>query len=881
MRISSPLTAACCLLASALDANAQLSRASQPPTLPIAPIGCTAPADTSSLRVTLAPAVLDHLEGISNSVFVHAYLIRLISAEGAGSHPLSECARNFVAAELHELPSLRENLPDATAIIDALRATAEAEARAVQLSASPQVGQLVQLLLGDQSPEAVTAATTPLRAALGSFCPDAGGPPACRALRDALSQIAALQTARSRASAAAARVRQAAEALQSVESDLAAAVSALATDSASLRTLMGTNPDAASPVITELNAAIDEWERQVEELTSARTQALDAHTAASNEHQREESAARTAEPQLAQAVDRLSAALLQAPANDKLTQSRVVPLEGVLTEAPRAEITIPPAQATTGNPAARSANLLLELTDFIIARARREAVNTFIINLHGLARREELLAVGFPETFGLMNGISVRSDSVLNAVEVGRIPLTVWRATLAGDFVRLPVNLVKAGPSVICGGGGRKSGVAASGCEQNAAVLLPLVPAAQRLLGGEGVLDILRDASSFSPPAGPDLPSGWNRVSQALSMVGALADTYLAQGFVPAADPVRHPYILTARSLVQVPQTQRDALLRLLLVRAIPPTAEVPDKVDGHRLQTALAGATRLFERIVATQRDTLSTSQVIHTAFEALGATVAFARPLLPDTLLPAYANLEQRWMQVSAAIEPLVSRNFGLALSRTVILLRELRGNNVPESILRFASLASALSEAQTGEQIRAAFDAAASPVGGWQAKRYGEGGVGITAFPGAAGGFEQVIREHDDPEDVADAGFAIGASLPIGLELTMPRRNRTGELSRSCVLCATGFFFPLVDLGALLSYRVAGPGSVASEPNASVRQVFAPGIYLTLAFTRSWPITMLVGGQLMPSLRSVETTEGLVNRSAVRYGVSIGMDIRLFDF
>lgn len=61
----------------------------------------------------------------------------------------------------------------------------------------------------------------------------------------------------------------------------------------------------------------------------------------------------------------------------------------------------------------------------------------------------------------------------------------------------------------------------------------------------------------------------------------------------------------------------------------------------------------------------------------------------------------------------------------------------------------------------------------------------------------------------------------------------------------------------------------------------QVFAPGAYLSFPLTRTVPVTLLIGGQLMPSLRTVETAEGNDRRSAIRYGISLGMDIMLLDF
>ena len=101
-----------------------------------ASIGCALPADTARLRLTLPIGVLDELDRMSSSVFVHAFLIRYISDPEAGQHRLSRCARNFAGAGLTDFAKLRQNLPDAAAIIDALRTAELARVRTVQLADS-------------------------------------------------------------------------------------------------------------------------------------------------------------------------------------------------------------------------------------------------------------------------------------------------------------------------------------------------------------------------------------------------------------------------------------------------------------------------------------------------------------------------------------------------------------------------------------------------------------------------------------------------------------------------------------------------------------------------------------------------------------------------
>ena len=857
------------------------------------PIGCSLPATTHRLEVTLPLDVLDHLDRMSSSVFVHAFLVHYIADDRAGKHRLSECARNFLNAELEDFGGLRGSVPDAPAIIEALRTAERTRLRAVELRDSVRtLPAVVARLLSDTSAASLELAGSQLTDAQ-RFCVGDDSD-ACARLKAAIGQLSTLRTARATLDRAGALERQAADEAQRAAEKVRATAERLAADSLQFASLAQPVSPADSTAREEVLDNIARWNTDLHSLNTARDSALARASVSAVERQRAEQAAGAAQTGLQSALDSLQARL--ASTGGELVTKTIVALEGSRIMTAFNAVAAPPAQVADANPSARSANLLLELTDFVIERMRREAVNSFIVNLHLLARRQPLMQYGFPETWGLMQGLAMRDDSTLNAVDVGRIPLTAWRATLADDFVTLPINLVQAGGVAICRGGegAWRDSVRAraergrEACRQRVAELAPLVPAATRLLEGEGVFSILRDAASFAPREGPNLPAEWRRVSQGLTVLSTLAEAWLVQGHVPAADPARHPYLLTAQSLAAVPQRQRNAFVRLLVVKAVPTLADMPEKVEYAPFFNAAAGTTRALERIasrpVTAELRPADAGMVLRSTFEALVSAADVARVFAPGQAGAWLDPLRTRWRAVSGTLEPIVAGNFGLALSRTTVLIRDLHGGEVPGPVLTLAALASSLSEAQDGAQVRQAFEAAVSPVGGWQGKRYGEGGGSITAFPGMAFGWETVRAQSGDVEGADERGRVLGASLPIGLEWQAKLNGAAGSSAPDCVLlvCGVGVFMPLIDLGALLSYRLDGAEGVDSEPNANFRQVFAPGAYLSLALTRTMPVNLLLGGQLMPSLRTVTDTEGETDgRSAVRWGIGVGMDILLLKF
>ncbi len=848
-----------------------------------ASVGCELPPNTERMEVTLPLGVLDHLERTSSSVFVHAFLLRYISDSQAGQHRLSQCARNFVGAGLTDFRTLRQNVPDAAAIIGALREAELARLRTLELADSARTLVTVVARLRADSSQANLQASGEQLAAARKFCTDSRIG-ACGALHAAVDQLESLRLARSGLDAAREKARQTAEEAARATEAAETAASQLAADTLLLMQFESASTPTDTAAIIEVRARIAEWRRVVASRTTLRDSLRDSADAVAKTPQDAAEAAAAAQTQFNDTLARLSSLLERA---QDLGSRSVEAFEGSRIGTFLIDVAAPPTQTGSVNPAAPSANLLLELTDFIIERMRREAVNSFIVNLHGLAQHQPLLQYGFPETWGLMQGLPTLPDGRLSAVDVGRLPLNTWRATLAGDFVQLPVNLLEAGPAALCGsevtpGAAVQPLLDSEACRRRLIVLEPLVPVATRLLEGDALFDILGDAGSL----GSSLPPDFRHLSQGLNVLAALAQSYVVQGYAPKADPMRHPYILTSQSLAQVPQRQRDAFVRLLLVRVVPSVQEIPAVRDPAALENTVAGAIRVFERIAsrppAAEPRPADAGFVLRGAFDALIEAADLATVLAPSDAAVWLNPMKTDWRVVSGTLEAIVTRNFGLALARTTVLLRDLRGVDVPAPVLTFTALASSLSEAQDGGQVRAAFEAAASPVGGWQGKRYGSATGSITAFPGAAFGFEQAIGEAGDSSNVEGWATAVGASLPIGLEVQFKLSKAAGTSAFDCrVICGFGIFVPLVDLGALLSYRVNGPESVETEPNANLRQVFAPGLYASVALTRTVPLNLLVGGQLMPSLRSVSGPQGTETRSAFRLGVGIGMDIMLFKF
>ena len=187
------------------------------------------------------------------------------------------------------------------------------------------------------------------------------------------------------------------------------------------------------------------------------------------------------------------------------------------------------------------------------------------------------------------------------------------------------------------------------------------------------------------------------------------------------------------------------------------------------------------------------------------------------------------------------------------------------------RFLVFASSLAAAQTSEQVSAAIAAAAEPVGSYRSKRSKAGGSDcftfgtINAYVGIAAGPEHGLAgtapERGSLSPVASIGFEYGlGGLAGGQSLSL--------------------YVPVLDLGALAAVRFTQPGDATSPaPTASLRQVLAPGVYLMWGPWRHAPLSIGIGAQWYPELRTDAVTRQPV--SVVRYGIVTALDMPLLRF
>jgi hypothetical protein len=203
-----------------------------------------------------------------------------------------------------------------------------------------------------------------------------------------------------------------------------------------------------------------------------------------------------------------------------------------------------------------------------------------------------------------------------------------------------------------------------------------------------------------------------------------------------------------------------------------------------------------------------------------------------------------------------------------------------SLPGDWSRHLGLLVEIAEAESSEEVSAALDDYAAPLGAY-ATKYRLTRVALNGMLGVWGGGERLATHG-----VSGTSGALGFSTPVGLHITTPV-GRNGE-DNSFHL---GLSLSVIDLGALTTYRLDGeldgdadgatttPADADAEaeqaPVVGLEQVLSPGAFVTLGLFGS-PVVLGAGVSVSPRLRRVSDDGAEFEASALRLGVFLGVDI-----
>ncbi len=185
---------------------------------------------------------------------------------------------------------------------------------------------------------------------------------------------------------------------------------------------------------------------------------------------------------------------------------------------------------------------------------------------------------------------------------------------------------------------------------------------------------------------------------------------------------------------------------------------------------------------------------------------------------------------------------------------LARDLNLNfPLPASVQQYLPLITALTTAQKPEDVTAALEKYAAPLGSWRDKQTGRRSVTLNAF---AGGTLGATRSTGGG---GQAG-RLALFVPLGFDFTFNRNF--------------GLFFSVVDLGNLAEIRFHQDNSSTEIPDVHLKEVISPGLWLRYSI-RDTPLALGLGGSLRRQIGSTQATTDTV----WQFGAFVAVDVPIF--
>lgn len=226
-------------------------------------------------------------------------------------------------------------------------------------------------------------------------------------------------------------------------------------------------------------------------------------------------------------------------------------------------------------------------------------------------------------------------------------------------------------------------------------------------------------------------------------------------------------------------------------------------------------------------------------------------------DTLVKKYLSIVSDLNSLGLDIR---KKHYTSALVNALFVIQKL----LPEDefackrqvLLKYGTFIATAVQAKTPQEVSDAIAAFALPPGGSAIKKYSDFSIALNAYVGVSAGQEMLMG-------VGDKAF-YAVATPIGVTFSYGFGNY-GSLS---VLAS------LIDIGALTAFRFQD-STVNELPDLRFENILAPGGYLVYGVPK-YPISIGIGAQLGPNLRSV--TNGTLNSttSGWRWGAFIAVDI-----
>jgi hypothetical protein len=197
--------------------------------------------------------------------------------------------------------------------------------------------------------------------------------------------------------------------------------------------------------------------------------------------------------------------------------------------------------------------------------------------------------------------------------------------------------------------------------------------------------------------------------------------------------------------------------------------------------------------------------------------------------------------------------------------------------KSLLKYGTFMAAIIDAKTSDDVQAAIESAALPVGSARIKRESTFNIALNAYCGPYMGYERVYDL--DPKWMSASKSTVnsyGLTAPVGISVSLGGNCRRAKNHSSYSL-----FLSVIDIGAIASFRFIDT-TTEVLPTIQLKNILSPGIFFSYGIPKL-PISINAGWQMGPLLRKVDAQIN-ENTYSDRYGrvsLSICIDIPIVNF
>lgn len=544
--------------------------------------------------------------------------------------------------------------------------------------------------------------------------------------------------------------------------------------------------------------------------------------------------------------------------------------------------------AVSAGPGAGAPVIASAITSLVIKRAKQELTVVFFNKLRDELEKQGGLKILFPKTAGLISNIETYLyASFLNTL----------RAAFAEDITALLTSV----PAYL-----RSDTVSALILKEPSRhglwLSIPVLDGFANLLNGGS----LADAIQRLRPQQPAIQAGeyknvYNtmelvcQLSEALRDESGLTNWISLDAFSKKIidDPVSTSlfYGLLYEKIRSYSFTKKDGA-EFKLTAVISNTQEKIDALNntikvflqGYNQAAAALGNLQTISKPVdgASYQIVISVINKISSTTKNSCTQINRLIRLFDNTYAAKTDSLFNNVSTLTALVGNLYEKQYAAAVMNSAILLnRYLPEQPTTKQLIRYGSFAASLVESKNAEDISAALDAAILPTGSSSIKQHTSWSVSVNSYIGANWYTEKYKSTTLTNKEISFPTF--GMSLPVGIAFNKGLRDtKIGK-----VVGSVSLFASVIDLGAVASYQLSTPDSVTSKqlPDFTWQNLLAPGGFIVLGRLFNTPLSLGIGAQKGPTLRSISyksgsTTVDLSDKLSWRYGVFLAVDIPFFN-